>query len=191
MKHLFVVACLMACVSCQDSGAFFGLEKGMSAEEIKTMGFGDMIQGRPFEWVIPNAEKPEGMETMTLYIPPDRGLLTIIAVWHIRDSLDGARTQKRFRETRDSLSKKYGQGETADSLKTGSRLTRPHQYLKAISTRDRVLKWEKEMNSSLNRWSLESVEIKTLSFFGGLGVIMVVYHFSGSKDFITNVVYKE
>ncbi len=110
MKQI-IVLCLFAV--CFPSESFcegiFGLKKGMSIDEIRTLDFGDIKQDpdNPDLYVIYELKKPKDVILAQLFVTPKNGLLKIRFIWSIQTNVYGDGIRQKFDELHDILTKKY------------------------------------------------------------------------------------
>ena len=149
----------------------FGLKKGMTIEEIRTLGFGtiehDIRDSMGLEsFYVLNPKMPKDVKYMTFKILPKSGLLAVRLEWEI----------DKYWEIRDILRRKYG--------KEGFGLKIPGMFLYDQIQQVRVAQdsdselWRKSDFDADNKWQLKEIRLsfRRISTFE---ILKLEYRFQG------------
>ena len=187
MKQI-IVLCLFAV--CFPSESFcegiFGLKKGMSIDEIRTLDFGDIKQDpdTPDLYVIYEPKKPKDVILAQLFVTPQNGLLKIRFIWSIQTNVYGDGIRQKFDELHDILIKKYGKGKKYDYLKHDSIWDEPKDWMMGLLKDERVLAWILTDITGLNKQNLNAISLNAKALSREKAGLSLGYEFQGFGEYL-------
>ena len=196
MKQIIILCLLAICIPSESFGeGIFGLKKGMTLKEIKKLEFGyiKQLEDDPTNFFVEQPKKPEGSNIIFFVVKPEIGLLKIRFFWMIETNPYGDELKRKFNELESILSKKYGEGDRFDFLKTDSIWDEPKDYMRSLENSERELAWYSTDIPDSNKWELEHVAIVAgvnknpmLVVTRGLfeGFVTLDYEFQGWSDYL-------
>ena len=186
MKKIIVLLLFAVCFPSQSfSEGIFGLKKGMSVDEIRTLDFGDIKQSSDNinVYSIYKPKKPKDVTQMQLLVTPEKGLLQIIFIWSIQTNVYGDSVRQKFDELHDILTKKYGKGKKYDYLKHGSIWNRPQDWMMGLLKKDRRLIWVSDITGS-NKQALIRVSLNVTALRRETAFLDLRYEFQGFREYL-------
>lgn len=183
MQSLLVF--LLSFFSFQVLAGPFGLEQGMTLEQIKKI---TILEKGDFNYIYLAKQLPKGSDEVFGYvftITPKTGLCRIVTVSQgISVSPDGKELINEFNAYAKVLSKKYGDSSKKfDYLKVDSIWTGKKNWMYSMLERDRSLAyyWQSEKNKILPD-SISLIGLEALAAGGvKFGILEMVYEFNNFK----------
>ncbi len=169
MLRFILLAILIAFASGESGADVFGLKKGMSVAQIRTLNLGKMrmlpnTYGEQ-KWAVLRPNTPEGADRAVFFVVPGKGLLKVFFLWDIQTNSFGDGVKTKFEELKKILSDKYGKGETHDILKPNSAWDRPEDWMDGLRSKDRLLVWfvvaKETPHQNLHKNKIETISIRT------------------------------
>ena len=185
-RYLLAVACFAVCLFEYPANSdAINLERGMSIEEVRALGYGRMETHKDFPntWFIPRPNYLQGVTSLGLYIPPDRGLLKYTIMWEFESDPYGNELREVFEIVRSTSAKNFGEGVKVDYLKRGSTWTHPKHFMRSLAAQERVLEWVVPLRPNSKNDYLESVAVKAGAYNASKGAVTIFYYFSGYHDY--------
>ena len=185
MKQL-ILFCLLVCFPSQSFGeGIFGLKKGMSINEIRTLDFGDIKQhpDNPDVYMINEPKKPKDVTLVQLFVTPPNGLLKIGFIWSIKTNVYGDGIRQKFDELHDILTKKYGKGKKYDYLKHDSIWDEPKDWMMGLLKEERRLVWFSDITDS-NKQTLTGIALEAQAFSREKAALYLKYEFQGFSEYM-------
>ena len=210
MKQL-ILFCLLVCFPSQSFGeGIFGLKKGMSINEIRTLDFGDIKQhpDNPDVYMINEPKKPKdvtlvqlfvtppngqlpfalaknakAIALVQLFVTPPNGLLKIGFIWSIKTNVYGDGIRQKFDELHDILTKKYGKGKKYDYLKHDSIWDEPKDWMMGLLKEERRLVWFSDITGS-NKQTLTGIALEAQAFSREKAALYLKYEFQGFSEYM-------
>ena len=185
MKQL-ILFCLLVCFPSQSFGeGIFGLKKGMSINEIRTLDFGDIKQhpDNPDVYMINEPKKPKDVTLVQLFVTPPNGLLKIGFIWSIKTNVYGDGIRQKFDELHDILTKKYGKGKRYDYLKHDSIWDEPKDWMMGLLKEERRLVWFSDITDS-NKQTLTGIALEAQAFSREKAALYLKYEFQGFSEYM-------
>lgn len=142
-------------------------------------------------YVFSSAPKPhELFEEYILLIPPDRGLIKIIAVSQtIRTSVFGDEIRSKFSDIEAAVNKAYGEGQRFDFLRSGSIWNEPQDWMMGLLKEERSLETFWTLEKSAHHVTAISLTARALSREAGF--ISLAYEFEGFADYVEEMKKKK
>ena len=168
----------------EDSG-IFGLKKGMSVSEIRTLGFGDVEQGSKNDsFIVDRPKMPSGADWGGFFVSPSEGLLKVYFIWEVKTNRYGDDLREKYEELRNILKKKYGRGEEYDFLRSDSIWYESGDYMKGLADGERFLNWYCTRFRAFNKWQLNCVSVTTEAESERIATVEVSYEFKGWGEYL-------
>ena len=188
-----VVIWIVAMVGCgaegEESGVkatIFGLQRGMSVQEVKKVGLGKIKphEKEPNIYFIPEPSKPSDASTIIVEIP-DQGLLRITVMWgFFDDNSYGDDLKEKFYNLRDILVEKYGEGVLERGYGREAIWTEPKYWVRALKENEVWLAWEwTPGNAKKSASDLEKIYLKAMIVGDKYPAIALNYCFEGFKEY--------
>jgi len=162
----------------------FGLHAGISKKEvILLVGRRAIKEVGDDSLTLSTVPKPHpSFEEYILVFSPEKGLVKLIASGKtIRTNDFGEELRDAFVDTRDSVSKTYGEPETFDALRAGSAWDRPEYWMMGLLKKERSLVafWKPLLT---NRILI--IELDTVALSLERGYVILTYEFSGFSAYL-------
>lgn len=142
MKKLLMVAMAMGLGSSIAQTAAdgpFGLRMGMTLKEIQAFTKVTELSDFTYEITKPPVAN-SNFDQYMIIVTPQEGLCKVAAdINNIASNDFGDSVKSRFNDLQKSLTSKYGEGVTIDSLKSGSIWKDPRDWMMSLYKRDRTL----------------------------------------------------
>lgn len=168
----------------------FGFRKGMTLSQVQRLGLGNVTFHRGNTYFINNPRKPSDVDSISLIIPPNEGLLSVTFFLNIESNPYGDEIKLRFNELYSVLVKKYGKGKKVDTLRSGSSLSKPKDWLKGIKEGDRKLFWYSTQNQKIERkYNLSDVTLGVGHRRNDIFLLMLKYEFKGFSSYEVKEAY--
>ena len=183
---------LWVCLASGDAiGAdIFGLKKGMTVSEIRTLGFGTLERDDNDRFSVSNPKMPKDAWKLYFEISPKNGLLMVSFSFRIETNAYGTEVKAKYKELRDIMKKKYGEGIEFDFLLPGSISRQPRDWMLGLSKNERTLFWLNGFGVD-NKWQLEAVGVWAISTSPEKAYVEVRYHFQGWEEYVESKKAKE
>jgi len=169
----------------------FGLEKGMSLEDI---GGNPIKISDTGHYMLSSVPKPHSaFETYIVRVAPTGGLFWIRAVGkEIRTNSYGIELKSAFVEIEEKLKATYGKNTRLDSLLPGSAWNKPNQWMMGLIKTERVLMslWLEAEGSTLPP-DLRSIGLMAVGASENTGKIHLEYEFSNRASCEAELVAQE
>lgn len=179
MKHIFMLAFLVALLPAAAFAAQFGLSQGESLADISKVA--TLKKMKPFVYSTPSL--PDGNDSFNDYrliITPDQGLCKVIA-WtpDIESSVYGDAIKDKFAALYDALDKKYGMSKKLDALRPGSIWDDPQDWMMGLAKNERFLMaiWSSESGASLPP-DVEAIGLEAHGTSSSKALISLSYEFT-------------
>ncbi len=159
----------------------FGLDMGMSIEQVKTACNGrspSVISDNKY-YIIPQKPHPD-FSIYVAWISPTEGLYFLKAVGsNISTSSYGTSLKSKFKDISDRLSKTYGNPKEYDFLRANSIWHEPNEWMKSLEKQERFLcsTWSREQSSALPE-SIKEINMTAVAKDSETGYLVIEYEFS-------------
>lgn len=163
-------------------GTPFGLRIGLTREELARLGKLEPLPQSPagFYQLAPVPRPHEAFEGYAVVISETHGLCKIIAASKsVRTSGDGKQLRAAFAQILIALSERYGKHLFVDSPFKNATLTKPGDFMEALSKKQRALwaVWDADEKSSLPP-HIVGIELETVAESKHEGYVKLRYEFS-------------
>lgn len=180
MLSVFRALCLSALlVSCAHAGPF-GLEMGMSVNEVRKLAPLTANADRSI-YTMHDVPVPNASFTMyKLFITPLFGLCKILAVTPvIRSNAEGADLRAAFDRVEKDLRAQYGAGKRIDTFKAGSAWEAPRQWMVGLAEEQQALNayWYRAEDALLPD-SLRAIKLEANALGEDRGYLALGYEFT-------------
>jgi hypothetical protein len=160
-------------------GTPFGLRIGMSREELARLGKLEVLPNGLYQ-LAPVPRPHEAFEGYAVVVSETHGLCKIIAASKsVRTKSDGTELRAAFTSILVALSERYGKHLTVNSTFKDAKLTKPGDFMEALSKKQRTLwaVWDAEEKSSLPP-HIVGIELETIAESKHEGYFKLRYEFS-------------
>ena len=191
---LSIMLCFLAlCLSKSSFAGPFGLEGGMTKEEIIAIVGKDSLKEAttmPENWYILVNKLPRPhplFETCRMAIDPDLGLVKLVVRSSvIKTNIYGDEIKLKFIEIREALNSKYGKCKTYDRLRPGSIWHEPQAWMRGLKTKERILVsiWMKGEHILEKDTALKNINLSAVAVTERKGVLFLSYEFEGFDQFL-------
>ena len=184
-KVITIIVALFMCVGVTNvHGEYiFGVEKGMTIDDIRKLGFGEIEKFRASEgeWIASDPQKPEGAHSVMFVISEEAGLVGLGIYWYVKTNSYGDELMERFAEMQATLVNQYGNGTFTHTLERSSVWTSKRHFMRSLEVQDRTIRWVKQFNK--NKWGLFRVSLDVYVEVGRMQwAQLILWHsFIGSK----------
>ena len=162
-------------------GTPFGLRMGLTRQELAALGeLEPLSKVRGFHLLKPVPQPHDAFEGYAVAFSDKQGLCSVVAVGNnITTGTDGADLKAAFQRLDTALAERCGKHLYIDSLRVGSRLTKPSDWMSALGKEERVLyaAWDREEKSSLPT-HLEAISLTAVATSKTIGYVKLAYQFT-------------
>lgn len=170
----------------------FGLEKGMSKEQVITLVGKNAVEKEQLDAlggsdiILKTAPKTHpGFERYLLFFSKASGLLKIIAVGHdVQTASDGSELRDQFNEIKAQLTQTYGQAtKDLDFIHEGSLWDKPEDFMMGLLEKERTVTsyWEPKDGAL----PFVSIELKATNQHAGY--VEITYEYAGWGPYLEKV----
>lgn len=166
-----------------DYGSVFGVKSGMSLEEVKKLGLGrvELLDAEDEGWIIHEPTKPKGATAIVLHISPKLGTLRVAAGWEVPTEGNGSAVKEKYKELRNILQAKYGEGKEYDFLMDGSAWTNPAHWMIGLVKKERHLNW---FGAHSTPQYLDGIELRVTATDEERATVMLLYELNGWEKYV-------
>ena len=155
----------------------FGLHMGMPKDQI-----GEVVKEvSTFKYQLGSVSEPhQDLETYVVTVTPNAGLCFIRALAPtMRVSSDGTELKSAFEDLKLQIEAIYGKPYVADSLKEGSTLDRPRDWMRALFEQERTLlaRWSAPDDNLPMKPTIRKVYVAAFAESRSSGYVVVEFYF--------------
>lgn len=161
----------------------FGLEKGMTLEQLKKIAAIKEIATYAYRSsTLPNGH-PD-FDVYTLLVTPQHGLCKVVATSKsIETSVYGTELHRKFESIESSLEKKYGKHtDRFDDVPPGSIWKEPHEFMMGLKLKERDLLTAWTSDGATLPDHLKSIVLKAVAESEQRGSLVIAYEFDNVTD---------
>lgn len=180
LKQVFLTLAL-SCTMFSAIAGPFGLEMGMTKEQMKALGISLTPDPKSPDWYI-TKRTPKGLEEFEeyhLWISPAAGLCKLYAIGRdVELNAFGDRLKTEFSEIREMLVQVYGAPEDYDFLRKGSIWDDPEEWAMSIVQEERMLAsiWTDDKNKLKD--SIQAIKLEGHALKLSEGYLTLAYEFT-------------